>query len=94
MRAFTQLPRPVLILEALGGIVVVLALLTLHEMLPLPPPFTGKLAATVMIFVGIVLMLPAAVVMMWRTGKAMAPDLFNTRRSPTKKKGDSHDADH
>lgn len=94
MRAFTQLPRPVLILEALGGIVLLIALLTLHEILPLPSPFTGKLAATVMIFGGIVLMLPAAVVMMWRTAKAMAPDLFNTRRSHTKKEGDSHDADH
>lgn len=94
MRAFTQLPRPVLFLEALGGIVLVLALLTLHEVIPLPSPFTGKLAATVMIFAGIILMLPAAAVMMWRTAKAMAPDLFNTHRSRAKTKGDSHDADH
>ncbi|MFG1175340.1 YbjC family protein [Erwiniaceae bacterium CAU 1747] len=94
MRALTQLPRPILILEALGGVILILALLTLHEMLPLPPPFTGKLAATIMIFAGIVLMLPAAVVMMWRTAKAMAPDLFNTRHSPDKKKGNTHDADH
>jgi len=94
LRAFTQLPRSVLILEVLGGLMLVLSYLTLHEMLPLPPPFTGKLAATAMIFIAIILMLPAAIVMMWRTGKALAPELFNTRRSRDKKPGDSHDADH
>ncbi|AXU95779.1 hypothetical protein CI789_11365 [Erwinia persicina] len=95
MRAFSQLPRPVLVLEVLGMALLILSYLTLHEMLPLPSLFTGKLAATVMIFAGIALMLPAATVMMWRTARVMAPDLFNTRSSREKPKpGDSHDADH
>ncbi|HBQ79161.1 MAG TPA: hypothetical protein DD850_07705 [Erwinia persicina] len=95
MRAFSQLPRPVLVLEVLGMVLLILSYLTLHEMLPLPSLFTGKLAATVMIFAGIALMLPAATVMMWRTARVMAPDLFNTRSSREKPKpGDSHDADH
>lgn len=95
MRAFSQLPRPVLVLEVLGMVLLILSYLTLHEMLPLPSLFTGKLAATVMIFAGIALMLPAATVMMWRTARVMAPDLFNTRSSREKPKpGDSHDANH
>ena len=95
MRAFSQLPRPVLILEALGILLLLLSYLTLHEVLPLPPLLRGKLAATVMIFAGIALMLPAATVMMWRTAKVMAPELFNTPVSRDKSKpGDSHDADH
>ncbi|MTD26666.1 YbjC family protein [Erwinia sorbitola] len=95
MRAFTHLPRSVLILEVLGILLLILSYLTLHEMLLLPAPFTGKLAATVLIFAGIALMLPAATVMMWRTAKVMAPELFNTRVSRDKSKpGDSHDADH
>ena len=95
MRAFSQLPRPVLILEVLGILLLVLSYLTLHEMLPLPAPLSGRLAATVTIFAGIALMLPAALVMMWRTARLMAPDLFNTRPSRDKKPpGDNHDADH
>lgn len=95
MRAFSQLPRAVLVLEVFGILLLILSYLTLHEMLPLPSPFTGKLAATLMIFAGIALMLPAATVMMWRTAKVMAPELFNTRRSRDKpRSGDSHDADH
>lgn len=91
MRAFTKMPVPILVLEALGGIMLVLSYLTLHQMLPLPASFSVQFAATVMIFAGIALMLPAAIVMMWRTVKVMAPGLFNLRkRTP----GDKHDADH
>ncbi|WP_455817893.1 YbjC family protein [Pseudomonas cerasi] len=95
MRAFSQLPRAVLVLEVFGILLLILSYLQLHEMLPLPSPFTTKFAATLTLFAGIVLMLPAATVMMWRTATFMAPELFNTRRSRDKPKpGDSHDADH
>lgn len=94
MRAFSRLPPLVLFLEVLGILLMVLSYFTLHEMLPLPAPFTGKTAATLMIFAGIALMLPAAAVMMWRTAKFIAPDLFNTRASRDKTKGDPRDADH
>lgn len=91
MRAFSKLPVPILVLEGAGGIMLVLSYLTLHQMLPLPASFSGPFAATVMIFMGIALMLPAAIVMMWRTAKAMAPELFNLhKRTP----GDKHDADY
>ncbi|WP_338562504.1 YbjC family protein [Erwinia sp. E_sp_B04_7] len=93
MQAFSRIPKTLLVLEGVGGILLVLSYFTLHQMLPLPAPFTGPLAATVMIFAGIALMLPAATVMMWRTAKAMAPDLFNVKRDG-KSPGDKHDADH
>lgn len=92
MRAFSRLPKPVLVMEAVGGLLLVLSYFTLHQMLPLPAPFSGPFAATVMIFAGIALMLPAAIVMMWRTAKAMAPELFNAKRDTPP--GDKHDADH
>lgn len=93
VEAFTRMPKTLLVLEGLGGILLVLSYFTLHQMLPLPAPFSGPLAATVMIFTGIALMLPAALVMMWRTAKAMAPELFNVKRDE-KSPGDKHDADH
>lgn len=93
MRAFSRLPRFVLVLEGLGGILLLLSYFTLHRMLPLPAPFSGPLAATFMIFAGIALMLPAALLLMWRTAKAMAPELFNVKPDPTTP-GEKHDADH
>jgi len=89
MRAFSKMPGPVLALEALGGIMLVLSYFALHQMLPFTLPFSAPMTAQVMIFTGIILMLPAAITMMWRTAKALAPNLFN----PTSP-GDKHDADH
>lgn len=94
MRGFTfsGMPKPVLVAEALRGIILLLSYFVLHQMLPLPPSFSGPGAAAILLIVGIILMLPAAAVMMWRTAKAMAPELFNVsdKHSP----GEKHDADH
>ncbi|KAB8313167.1 DUF1418 family protein [Erwinia endophytica] len=89
MRAFSKMPWPVLALEAFGGITLVLSYFVLHQMLPFTLPFSAPLTAQVMIFTGIILMLPAAIMMMWRTAKALAPNLF--KPIPP---GDKHDADH
>lgn len=94
MREFSRLPRTALVLEAVGIVLLILSYLTLHQMLPLPAIMTGAPAATAMIFTGIALMLPAAMVLMWRTAKALAPDLFNTRKRDAVKPGEKHDADH
>ncbi|AUX72239.1 DUF1418 family protein [Erwinia pyrifoliae] len=48
MRAFSQLSRPVLLLEVLGIALLVAAPLALHERLPWP--LSGKPAATVKIW--------------------------------------------
>lgn len=76
MRTLATLPKPVLILEAIGGIMLLLSILLLNGWLPLAASFDSKTLATTLLIIGVLLMLPAAWLMMWRTAKAMAPQLF------------------
>ncbi|MFH8133951.1 DUF1418 family protein [Pantoea osteomyelitidis] len=76
MRTLATLPKPVLILEAIGGIMLLLSILLLNGWLPLTASFDSKTLATALLIIGVLLMLPAAWLMMWRTAKAMAPQLF------------------
>ena len=76
MRTLATLPKPVLILEAIGGIMLLLSILLLNGWLPLTASIDSKTLATALLIVGVLLMLPAAWLMMWRTAKAMAPQLF------------------
>lgn len=80
MRSIGALPKSVLILEILGMILLAAALLSLNQYLTLPAPMNSPLAVTVMIFLGILLMLPAAVALMWRIAQLIAPQLMT--RSP------------
>ncbi|OWS76386.1 hypothetical protein CBW22_07950 [Pantoea sp. VS1] len=77
MRNLATLPKPVLLLEALGVLAVTGALLLVNDWLAAPAFMAKKPLATLLFFLGIALMLPAAWLMMWRTAKAMAPQLFN-----------------
>ena len=77
MRNLATLPKPVLILEVLGVLSVIAALLLVNDWVSAPDFMAKKSLATLLFFVGIALMLPAAWLMMWRTAKAMAPQLFN-----------------
>ena len=96
MKHAMQLPKAVLVLEAIGILLLIMAFLVVQQLLPLPAGWSGRPIATALIFIGIILMLPAAVALMWRTAQAMAPELFGCRRDDTSSKssGDSHDADH
>lgn len=96
MRSFGQLPKPVLVLEVLGILLLLVAMLSINHWLALPDWLSGKGAATLMIFIGIALMLPAAIALMWRTAQALAPQLLGSPKSDKKNSpsGDSHDADH
>lgn len=95
MRAFTRLPLSVKVLEVLGVIMLVSSYLVLHQMLPLPASFSGPLTATILVFTGFALMLPAAALMIWRLAKFLAPELFTMPRQQNKNRpGDHHDADH
>lgn len=96
MKQIMQLPKTVLILEAGGILLLVLAFFVVQQLVPLPAGWPGKRIATALIFIGIALMLPAAVALIWRTAQAIAPELFGRRRGNTSSKnfGDSHDADH
>ncbi|KTS32910.1 DUF1418 family protein [Pantoea dispersa] len=77
MRNLATLPKPVLLLEALGVLAVIGGLLLVNDWLAAPAFMAKKPLATLLFFLGIALMLPAAWLMMWRTAKAMAPQLFN-----------------
>jgi len=84
-----RLPKALLIMEALGGLLTLCALLLANRWLPLPANADGKTLATALLIIGILLMLPAAWLMIWRTAQAMAPQLFGrtvnkneTRRRP------------
>lgn len=76
MRTIGVLPKSVLILECLGMILLALALLSLNHYLTLPAPFNTPLAGVLMVFLGVVLILPAAVAMMWRIAQLLAPQLM------------------
>jgi hypothetical protein len=77
MRNLATLPKPVLLLEVLGVLSVICALLLVNDWVSAPDFMAKKSLATLLFFTGIALMLPAAWLMMWRTAKAMAPQLFN-----------------
>lgn len=88
MRTVGVLPKSVLVLEIMGMILLSLALLSLNDYLTLPEPFNRLLASVVMIFLGVMLMLPAAVVLMWRIAQLLAPQLMS--RSAREKRDDSN----
>ncbi|HFZ8995183.1 TPA: DUF1418 family protein [Citrobacter freundii] len=77
MRSFGVLPKSVLVLEILGMFLLALALLALNHYLTLPAPLNNPLALLVMLFFGILLMLPAALSLMWRVARLLAPQLLS-----------------
>lgn len=96
MRTIGALPKSVLILEFFGMVILALALLSLNHTLTLPAPFNTSLVEIVMIFIGVLLMLPAAVVLMWRIAQRLAPQLM-MRTPDTSSRSDRdkpHDSNH
>ncbi|EFE08628.1 DUF1418 family protein [Citrobacter youngae] len=77
MRTMGVLPKSVLMLEMMGMVLLSLALLSLNDYLALPAPLNSPLAWIVMIFLGVLLMLPAAVILMWRIAQMLAPQLMS-----------------
>lgn len=77
MRNVARLPKPILVMEAIGGLLIIAALLVINQWLPVSTPVDSKTLATGLLLLGVILMLPAAWLLMWRTAKAMAPQLFN-----------------
>jgi hypothetical protein len=77
-------------------VLLTLAWLSLNQYVSLPAPFSSQTAALLMIFGGILLMLPAAVALIWRVAKVIAPQLTQTNTPPSslsdREKRD--DADH
>ncbi|EFJ7399900.1 DUF1418 family protein [Escherichia coli] len=71
MRAIGKLPKSVLILEFIGMMLLAVALLSL------PEPFSRPEVQILMIFLGVLLMLPAAVVVILQVAIRLAPQLMN-----------------
>jgi Protein of unknown function (DUF1418) len=95
MRSLGSLPKSVLILEALGMVLLVLAWLSLKQYVALPAPLASPTAGLIMIFVGILLMIPAAVALFRGMAQTIAPQLMQRNdkpNSPDQEKRD--DADH
>lgn len=77
MRAIGKLPKSVLILEFIGMMSLAVALLSVSDTLSLPEPFSRPEVQILMIFLGVLLMLPAAVVVILQVAKRLAPQLMN-----------------
>ena len=95
MRSPAVLPKSVLVVEIIGIALLTLAWLSLNQYLQLPAPFSSPTAAMLMIFSGILLMLPAAIALMWRMARIVAPQQTHTPKptsSSDREKQD--DADH
>ena len=73
MRSPAVLPKSVLVIEIVGIVLLTLAWLSLNQYLQLPAPFASPTAALIMIFAGVLLMIPAAIALMWRMAKIVAP---------------------
>lgn len=80
MRKFAPLPKSILLVEILGMGLLTLAWLSLNQYVQLPAPIASPTAALVMLFAGIVLMIPAALVVMWRVAQIVAPQLTHSLR--------------
>ena len=89
MRSPAALPKSILVVEIIGMVLLTLAWLSLNQYVSLPAPFSSPTAALLM-------MLPAAVALMWRVAKVIAPQLTQTKTPPSslpdREKRD--DADH
>ncbi|WP_127957996.1 DUF1418 family protein [Serratia microhaemolytica] len=89
MRSLSQLPRLLLWLEALGLLLLMLAYLNSRELIVLPGILATPLAAIVMIFFAIALMLPAATVLVWRTVQGSG-EWLQAHRPPSHDKHRAH----
>ncbi|MBA0989527.1 DUF1418 family protein [Escherichia coli] len=95
MRAIGKLPKSVLILEFIGMMLLAAAaLLSISDNFSLPAPFSTPEAQILMIFLGVLLMLPAAVVVILQVAKRLAPQLMNhppeSSRSEREKDNDAN----
>ncbi|HBC9289640.1 TPA: YbjC family protein [Escherichia coli] len=94
MRAIGKLPKSVLILEFLGMMLLAAALLSISDNFSLPAPFSTPEAQILMIFLGVLLMLPAAVVVILQVAKRLTPQLMNhppeSSRSEREKDNDAN----
>lgn len=78
MRSLGDLPKVVLILEGTGVLLLIVAYLSIHDYLTLPLSLASTEIIVGMIFLGILLMLPALACLVWRVSKGWGPLLNGT----------------
>ncbi|EKT61863.1 YbjC family protein [Providencia burhodogranariea] len=66
MRSLSDLPKPVLILEVVGIILLIVVLLSMNGYLELPEPLMQQSALVTMVLVGIGCLIPATINIVWR----------------------------
>ena len=66
MRSLADMPKPVLILEAIGIGLLMIVLLVTNGYLKLPEPFMQQSVIVTMVFVAIGCLIPAMVNIIWR----------------------------
>ncbi|MGU3413636.1 YbjC family protein [Enterobacteriaceae bacterium C34A] len=95
MRSLGRLPKSVLILEMSGMALMLLAWLSLNHYVALPAWLASPTAGIIMIFAGILLMIPAAVALLRGVAQTIAPQLMQRDDKPTSPDQEKrNDADH
>lgn len=80
MRSLGDMPRIVIISEVLGMLLLVVAYLSINDFMSLPGRVGTPAVAIIMIFIGIGLMIPAAVCIVWRVASGFGPLLGSADR--------------
>ncbi|ARU93483.1 DUF1418 family protein [Tatumella citrea] len=75
MQDSTRLPRRLIILEVIGIFFVLIALVLLNSGTELSSAANHHVLAKVSLFCGVILILPAVILLIWRTFRAMFPKL-------------------
>lgn len=75
MQDSTRLPRRLIILEVIGIFFVLLALVLLNSGTGLRSAADKHVLAKISLFCGMIMILPAVILLIWRTLKAMFPKL-------------------
>ncbi|EJD6399655.1 YbjC family protein [Providencia rettgeri] len=66
MRSLADMPKPILVLEGVGIILLIIVLLTLNDYMTLPEPLMQQGVIIAIIMVGIGCLVPAVIHIIWR----------------------------
>lgn len=66
MRSLADMPKPVIVLEAVGVILLIIVLLVTNHYITLPEPMMQQGAIVTMIMVGVGCLVPAMINIIWR----------------------------
>ncbi|EOE0522344.1 DUF1418 family protein [Providencia stuartii] len=94
MRSLSDLPKPILILEAVGILLLIVVLLAMNGYLTLPEPLMQKNVLVAIVMVGIGCLIPATINIVWRAIHGLSflgIDNQNSSRPGRKKKQDDDD---